>query len=157
MIEHELQKLLIERQETLSLAESCTGGGISARLVKVPDCSHYFLGGLVSYSGAAKEKLLKVKHETIQKWGEVSEQTAQEMAQGALTAFGSTHALAVTGIAGPSGGSPEKPIGTVFVAIASREGLLSKKHYLFSGAREEIISKTIEEALLYLLNSLKMI
>jgi nicotinamide-nucleotide amidase len=120
-------KLLIARKKTLALAESCTGGLIASRVTDVPGASEIFRGGVVSYANSAKEKFLGVRAETLKTSGAVSEETAREMATGARERFGSDFALAVTGIAGPGGGTPEKPVGTVFIALASAEGVEVKK------------------------------
>lgn len=112
-------RMLSERGKTLALAESCTGGGIADRLTNVPGASAVFLGGFVTYSNAAKEKFLGVRAAPLAAHGAVSEEVAREMAQGAQRACGSDYAIAVTGIAGPGGGTPEKPVGTVFIALAS--------------------------------------
>jgi nicotinamide-nucleotide amidase len=112
--------LLRERGQTLALAESCTGGMIAKLVTDIPGSSDYFLGGVVSYGNAAKSELLGVREETLAAHGAVSEEAAREMARGALERFGSGLALAVTGIAGPDGGTPEKPVGTVHFALASR-------------------------------------
>jgi nicotinamide-nucleotide amidase len=112
-------RLLTEKKQTLSLAESCTGGGIADRLTNVPGASAVFLGGFVTYSNETKEKMLGVRRATLVEQGAVSEAVAREMADGARRATGSDYAIAVTGIAGPAGGTPEKPMGTVFIALAS--------------------------------------
>jgi nicotinamide-nucleotide amidase len=111
-------RLLRDTGRTLAVAESCTGGMISSLLTDVPGSSDYFVGGIVSYANSAKTSLLDVRQETLAAHGAVSEQTAREMARGALQRFGADVALAVTGIAGPDGGSEEKPVGTVFFALA---------------------------------------
>jgi nicotinamide-nucleotide amidase len=113
-----LVRLLTERKQTLALAESCTGGGIANRVTNVPGASAVFLAGYVTYSNEAKMKSLGVRAETLAAHGAVSEATAREMAEGARRAAGSDYALAVTGIAGPTGGSEGKPVGTVFIALA---------------------------------------
>ncbi len=126
-IENVVVKLLAQKKKTLALAESCTGGLIANRITDVPGASEIFLGGVVSYANSAKEKFLDVRAETLQTHGAVSEAVAREMALGAREKFGSDFAIAVTGIAGPSGGSAEKPVGTVFIALASASGVEVKK------------------------------
>lgn len=111
--------LLTERKQTLVLAESCTGGYVANRITDVPGASEVFLSGLVTYSNESKEQLLGVRAETLAQHGAVSEPTAREMAEGARTRFGADYAIAITGIAGPGGGTPEKPVGTVFIALAT--------------------------------------
>lgn len=131
----------------LTLAESCTGGGIATRFVALPDCSLYFQGGIVAYSNQMKEKILHVKGETLQKHGAVSEQTAIEMAKGALEQVEAHFSLSTTGIAGPSGGTVKKPIGTICFAIVSnaRRPLSWTSH--FKGDRLAIIDQAIADAL----------
>ncbi len=120
-------KLLIAQKKTLALAESCTGGLIANRVTDVPGASEIFPGGVVSYANAAKQKFLGVRAESLAQHGAVSEPVAREMAAGAREQFGSDFALAVTGIAGPGGGTPEKPVGTVFIALATAEGVEVRK------------------------------
>jgi nicotinamide-nucleotide amidase len=126
-IEQVVVRLLTGRQQTLALAESCTGGNIAHRITNVPGASVIFTGGVVSYANAVKEKFIGVKPETLQQQGAVSEAVAREMALGARERFGADFALAVTGIAGPGGGTVEKPVGTVFIALASASGVTVKK------------------------------
>lgn len=126
-IENTVVQLLTQQKKTLALAESCTGGNIAHRVTNVPGASAVFLGGVVSYANAVKEKFVGVHPETLQQYGAVSEAVAREMAAGAREKFGSDFALAVTGIAGPGGGTPEKPVGTVFIALASASGVDVKK------------------------------
>ena len=122
-IEQIVVRLFNEKKKTIALAESCTGGNIAHRLTNVPGASEIFLGGVVTYADSAKEKFLGVKTETLAAHGAVSEPVAREMALGAREKFGSDFAIAVTGIAGPSGGTPDKPVGTVFIALASATGV----------------------------------
>jgi nicotinamide-nucleotide amidase len=129
--------LLLEKKVTLSVAESCTGGLIGHRLTNVPGSSGYFLGGLVVYSNSAKTDLLHVRPETLERYGAVSDPTAREMAQGVRERFGSDLGLAATGIAGPDGGSKEKPVGTVYFGMAGGDEIRSGK-YLFFGNREQV-------------------
>jgi len=126
-IEQVVVKLLRQKQKTLAVAESCTGGLLANRITDVPGASEIFLGGVVSYANVAKEKFLGVRAETLAAHGAVSEAVAREMAVGARGKFGSDLAIAMTGIAGPAGGTPEKPVGTVFIALASAAGVEVKK------------------------------
>lgn len=120
-IESVIGEMLRSRGLTLSLAESCTGGLLGHRLTNVPGSSDYFVGGVVAYSYDAKERVLGVLHDTLYDHGAVSEQTALEMARGARRLFGTDVALSVTGIAGPGGGMPDKPVGLVYIALSARD------------------------------------
>jgi nicotinamide-nucleotide amidase len=130
-----LGRVLKEKGRTLSLAESCTGGLVSSLLTDVPGSSAYFLGTIVPYADRSKETLLGVGEETLERHGAVSEETAREMARGARERFGSDLAAAITGIAGPDGGTPEKPVGTVFFAVVDREGREKASKRFFGGDR----------------------
>jgi nicotinamide-nucleotide amidase len=137
-MEEEVGRLLAEKKSTLALAESCTGGLISRRIARIAGSSAYYLGGVVSYANGAKIELLGVKPDTLEKYGAVSEQTAKEMARGIRERTGATVALSVTGVAGPSGGSPEKPVGTVWMGTAQAGGEEARRFHFF-GNRERII------------------
>lgn len=138
--------LFRKKGATLSLAESCTGGLIAARITDLPGSSAYFLEGAVTYSNETKIRRLQVPAELLKKEGAVSSATAMAMARGIRKASGSDIALAVTGIAGPEGGSEEKPVGTVFLALAGRSDCTAKR-YQFSGDRERIRRMTAFTAL----------
>jgi len=127
-LEQQVGRLLRERGLTLALAESCTGGLLGHRITEVPGSSAYFLGGIVAYSYEAKERLLGVRHNTLYDHGAVSAETAVEMARGARRALGADVALAITGIAGPTGGTPDKPIGLTYVALSARDREVWERH-----------------------------
>jgi nicotinamide-nucleotide amidase len=114
--------LLTSRGEKLAVAESCTGGMLGKLITDLPGSSNYFWGGIISYSNEAKQLILGVKEETLNTYGAVSRETAREMAQGMLKISGTDFALSITGIAGPDGGSPEKPVGLVYIALAHNDG-----------------------------------
>jgi len=141
--------LLRSKQKTLALAESCTGGLMAHRVTNVPGASEIFLGGVVSYANEVKENFLGVRVETLARHGAVSEVVAREMALGAQRQFGSDFAVAVTGIAGPGGGTSEKPVGTVFIALASAAGVAVKK-FLNVWERETFKQVTTTQALEWL-------
>jgi nicotinamide-nucleotide amidase len=122
-------RLLTERKQTLALAESCTGGGIANRITNVPGSSAVLLASLVTYANAAKQKFVGVRAETLAAHGAVSEAVAREMAEGARRETGADYALAVTGIAGPGGGSEAKPVGTVFIGFASASESFALKQF----------------------------
>lgn len=128
-LEQVLAKLLAEKKETLAIAESCTGGLLANRITNVPGSSDVFLAGYVTYANAAKIDILRVDPRLLEQDGAVSEPVARAMAEGARRRAGSTYALATTGIAGPSGGSPEKPVGTVHIAFASDSETIARKFF----------------------------
>jgi len=139
-------RLLAERELTLALAESCTGGGIAHRVTNVPGASAVFPGGVVAYSNAAKQKFLGVRAETLARHGAVSEAVARAMAGGARERFGADFAIAVTGIAGPTGGTKAKPVGTVFIALAGAAGTVVERKFNPCG-RERFKDLTAQQAL----------
>jgi nicotinamide-nucleotide amidase len=145
-IEKAILDFMESRNLTLSVAESCTGGYISHLITQNPGCSKVFFGGTVSYSNRLKESILGVKTDTLEKFGAVSEETVTEMVQGALRQFKTDYAIAVTGIAGPDGGTPEKPVGTVWVAVASSAKTDVKK-LTFGNRRRQNIERSAISAL----------
>jgi nicotinamide-nucleotide amidase len=153
-LEELVGRLLKERGLTLAVAESCTGGLIGHRLTEVPGSSDYFLGGVVSYSNEAKQDLVRVPAEVLAQKGAVSPETARDMAKGVRETFRADVGLAVTGIAGPSGGSPAKPVGTVYIGMVSPDGE-DVWHYVFYGDRTEIKTLTAETAIDRLRRKLK--
>ena len=126
-VEEQVHQMLIERGQTLALAESCTGGKIASKFTAMAGASAYLLAGVVSYSNEAKVDILGVDAELIARHGAVSEEVARQMAEGARRVTGADYGLATTGIAGPTGGSPEKPVGTVWFALASADGTVAVK------------------------------
>jgi nicotinamide-nucleotide amidase len=128
-LETVIVRLLTERKATLALAESCTGGCIANRITNVPGASAVLLAGIVTYSNAAKEKFLGVRAETLAEHGAVSKPVAREMAEGARRQSQADYALAVTGIAGPSGGTANKPVGTVFIGLSGPSGTVVVHNY----------------------------
>jgi len=142
-----LAEALTQRREMLVSAESCTGGWIAKVLTDLPGSSAWFECGVVAYSYEAKEALLGVNPHTLEQHGAVSEETAVEMVSGALARFGATIAVAVTGIAGPSGGTPDKPVGTVWIAWKRRGGYAHAEVFRFDGDREAVRRQTVAHAL----------
>lgn len=140
---------MTDRNLTVSVAESCTGGLISHRLTSVSGSSSYFERGLVVYSNLAKEELLDIPAEVIQEHGAVSAETAVRMARGVREKCGTNIGLASTGIAGPTGGTEDKPVGTVFIALAGREGV-GVKRFCFGGRRDQVTVLTAQMALCWL-------
>lgn len=145
----EIQKLCASRGIRLALAESCTGGLISEWLTEQPGASEYFLGAVVSYANSAKTSLLGVEERLLREHGAVSEEVAKAMAVGAQARFLASHAIATTGIAGPSGGTPEKPVGLVHFALAGPAGV-AHEHRIIRGDRRQIQSRAAMQALMML-------
>lgn len=154
-LEEEIGCLLRSANLTLSTAESCTGGGVAARITSVPGSSDYFMGGIVAYANEVKCELLHVSMETLEKRGAVSRETVIEMAKGAMKTLKTDCAIATSGIAGPGGGTLEKPVGTIWIAVAYKNEIVTKCQTGDEG-REKNVKKTIENALLMLLEQLKM-
>lgn len=138
--------LLDERQLTLATAESLSGGSVGAAVTATPGSSRYYLGGIVAYADEAKESLLGVDVETLRRHGAVSAEVAGAMAMGARSRFGADVAVSTTGIAGPDGGSAEKPVGLVFLGLATADGVRTERH-MFGGVRAEVVARTASYAL----------
>lgn len=153
-LEEEIGELLKAKKLSLSTAESCTGGGIAASITSVPGSSEYFKGGIVAYSNEVKEALLHVSAETLAKHGAVSRETVVEMAKGAMKTLKTDCAVATSGIAGPGGGTPEKPVGTVWIAVAYKNEITAMKQEGDSG-RAGNVRKAVRNALLMLCDKLK--
>jgi len=152
-LEAQIGQRLSGNGQTIATAESCSGGLIAHLLTNVPGSSAYFLGGVVAYANTAKVALLGVEQATLEAHGAVSDPVAREMAEGVRKRLNADYGLACTGIAGPSGGTPEKPIGLVYIAV-SGPGRTSVQCHVFGGSREEIKYETAEAALTMLLERL---
>ena len=150
----ELGKLLLQKGLTLSTAESCTGGGIASVITSISGSSEYFKGGIVAYANEVKTALLGVSETTLEKHGAVSEETVQEMAKGAMKSMKTSCAIATSGIAGPGGGTPTKPVGTIWIAVACYDKIVTKKLQGDNG-REKNTKNSIEKALSLLIEHLK--
>ncbi len=146
-MEEALGKILTEKKLTVGTAESCTAGNIAHTISSVSGASRYLLGGIVSYSNEVKHNILGVKNETLAQYGAVSEQTVREMVQGCLDAIQSDIAVAVSGILGPDGGSEEKPVGTVWVGVGSKENIVTKCLHLRYNNRQRNMDATTNAAL----------
>ena len=153
-LEQVVLNLMRKKGLKLAVAESCTGGYISHLLTQHAGSSDVFLGGAVTYSNELKEGLLGVKQTTIEQYGAVSEQTVTEMVEGALANFNADYAIAVTGIAGPGGGTPDKPVGTVWVGVAKRGKTMVKK-FTFGSKRAQNIERSAVGALFMLITLLR--
>jgi PncC family amidohydrolase len=145
----EIAAALTARRRTLATAESCTGGMVGAALTSIPGSSNWFLGGIIAYANSVKSRALGVRADMLRNHGAVSPETARAMAGGVRTATGADYGLALTGIAGPAGGSPEKPVGLVYLAIAGPEGTSVFEHR-FAGGRAEIRNAAVMAALQHL-------
>ena len=145
-----VSSLLRERGMTLGTAESCTAGMIASRIADLPGSSDVLEGGIVSYSNKVKTAVLGVDPGVLEQYGAVSEQCARQMAEGARRALGCDVAVSVTGIAGPGGGTPEKPVGTVCFGLCDKNGTETKTvHFNRNAARDEIRRRTVAAALMY--------
>ena len=151
-LEQVVGELLKKQGATLALAESCTGGNIARMITSVPGCSEYFLGSMVAYSNDIKENVLGVKPDTLMQFGAVSEDVVRQMAEGVLKLYGADYAVATSGIAGPDGGTPEKPVGTTWIAVTSKGKTISKLYHF-----GEHRGRNIQKASMTGLNMLRML
>jgi len=140
-------RMLIESGKTMAVAESCTGGYISQLVTEVPGCSAYYKGSVTAYANETKENLLGVNHETLENFGAVSEDVALEMVAGVKKALNADYAVSTTGIAGPDGGTPEKPVGTVWIGVSGPHLTFAKKYVFVGDHRERNITRSAQTAL----------
>ncbi|MEH6470299.1 MAG: CinA family protein [Halopseudomonas sp.] len=147
----QLAVALMDRGWTLVTAESCTGGGVACRLTALPGSSAWLEGGFVTYSNAMKQRLLGVDDELLEQQGAVSQACVEAMARGALDNSPAQLSVAISGVAGPGGGSPEKPVGTVWIAWARGDGVVDSHCFNFSGDRQSVRDQAVEESVLGLL------
>lgn len=152
-ISKQLHEKIQKKKFSLSLAESCTGGMIQQVITSHPGASAYFIGGVVAYANEIKQYILNVPEKTLEKYGSVSKETAIAMVKGIQTMFQSNCACAITGIAGPDGGTKEKPVGTIHITVYIKKKVVHHK-YIFSGNREIIRKKATVNALKMLVENL---
>lgn len=151
-----LGNLLKARHQTIATAESCTGGRLAAALNAQSGSSAYYMGSVVAYDNTIKEQVLGVKHSTLEKYGAVSEQTVREMAEGVRALMNTDYAIATSGIAGPTGGTPDKPVGTVWIAWATPDGTMAEcYHFGIAREREQITQRAVTAALVELIKITK--
>ena len=144
--EERLGEVLTQRRRTIATVESCTGGGLAYRLTDVPGASAYYLGSVIAYDNRIKTEWVGVPESLFDRHGAVSAETATAMAEGGRTRFDTDLCLAITGIAGPDGGTPDKPVGTVFISAASRAETRTKR-FEFAGDRGRVRQSAIDAAL----------
>lgn len=154
-LEQQVGSLLRKRGWTICSAESCTGGLVMHRLTNVPGSSDYVLGGVVAYANSAKQHILHVRQGSLIAYGAVSEPVAAEMATGARNLFGATLAVSITGIAGPGGGSAEKPVGLTYIGLAGPDDLMIVQRHVWDGDREAVKAASAEAALRLVLDTLQ--
>jgi nicotinamide-nucleotide amidase len=147
-------KTLADAGETVAVAESCTGGLLGGEFTSVSGSSAYFAGGVIAYSNEIKEKILGVEHQILIEHGAVSRETAEQMAQNVRSKFNVDYGISITGIAGPTGGTPDKPVGTVWIAVSSKEGNIAKK-FNFGADRNVNRQRSVGAALNLLLQTIK--
>jgi nicotinamide-nucleotide amidase len=153
-LEEQIGETLLARKLTIGTAESCTGGRIAAMLTSIPGSSRYFTGSIISYNNNIKHHLLGVSPSDLSHYGAVSRQVVEQMARGAIHALGCTCAVSTSGIAGPSGGTPQKPVGTTWIAVAHHNNIISRCHH-FTSTRETNQAHAANTALLMLLELIR--
>lgn len=150
-----LFSVLTDNKVTFGTAESCTGGLIAKTVTDLSGISEYYFGTVVSYSNSVKQNVLKVKESTLKEFGAVSGQTATQMAEGACEVLGCDYAVSTTGIAGPTGGTKEKPVGLVYIACAGKGKKTAVTENHFSGTRKQIREQATEKALCMLIEQIE--
>ena len=150
VVSKEIQQILYDHGKTLGTAESCTGGRIAESIISVPGASNYFKGGIISYTDEIKERILKVSHEVLEEKTAVSEEVAIEMVKGACDALAVDYAIAATGVAGPGGGTPQNPVGTIWLAYGNRETVKTFKLEEDNGRDMNLIIATNKALKLFL-------
>ena len=150
----EISDLFWKEGLTLATAESCTAGNVAAAITAIPGSSHFYRGGIIAYSNEVKENMLGVNPETLENKGAVSEETVIEMVKGAMKSMNSDCAVATSGIAGPTGGTPDKPVGTVWIAVGKQEKIVTMKLEGDEGRQKNIANAT-QKALQMLRNILQ--
>lgn len=141
-----IDDLLLEKDLTISVCESCTGGMLGATITNIAGSSRYFLGGIIAYSDRVKKNVTGVSSGTLERYGAVSAQTAKEMAHAVKQRMKSDIGVAVTGVAGPGGGTAKKPVGLVYIAVAFREKMVVRR-FLFAGGRQAVRRLSVQNAL----------
>jgi len=140
-------KLLSKKQLTISVCESCTGGMLGSVITSIPGSSRYFVGGIITYSDGMKARVVGVKTTTLKRFGAVSAEVAQEMARGVQKKMAADVGVAITGIAGPGGGTAPKPVGLVYIAVAAKKRATVRR-FLFKGGRQKIRKAAVNAALI---------
>ena len=151
----ELQKILLDNKKTITTAESCTGGLVASMITKISGSSNVFDGAIISYSNEIKNQELHVKNETLKNYGAVSIEVVNEMLDGVIKKFNANFAIAISGIAGPTGGTKNKPVGTVVIGISDDNNHKIVDIYSFSGSREEVQIQAAKTALKEILKFVK--
>ena len=142
-LEQALGNLLIQRDKTIATAESCTGGSVAAAITSVPGCSAYYEGSVITYSYEVKKKELGVQAATLEKFGAVSAETVEEMLKGLLRKMNTDYGIAISGVAGPGGGTPDKPVGTVYVCVGNKDQMHTKRYQLTQNRADNIHLTTV--------------